>query len=163
MEWEMEVKMNYAKTADSVLYDRITTWLNQMGQKDGYWETNAPIGLIADTEHPLALALREFFKKGWTPAVSPQLVREIEAALARAGSSWEGYAQDLSWMSRSGREVVNGWRIFPCQIAGSEQWLMTGLLFPEYDGVTEGLIWFGLADEMWLGLVDEMAQGCTVN
>ena len=125
------------------VYDRLKSYLNGLGQEDGYWSPAGEAGIpLAFPESKLSTALQEYLKPGYVARASKAVAKRYEKF------SWE-----LHYMAQQmGFEFANGWRIFPIvtdEENNETQWFVTGLLFPAYDGKTEGWVIWAHAGEIF--------------
>lgn len=124
---------------------QVNTYLDRIGQLDGYW---SPEGEV--------LIPQLFPESATAEAISEQInaFRDTEKYAVRVHKDLlNGPLQHEAWMLFFGAayqavDIANGWSLF-C-IVGNEQtyWLLSGMLFPEYDGSTEGWIVFLPASEV---------------
>ena len=115
---------------------------------------------------PLNQELEVFFNDSWearcTPALAAKVKSSIDAVPVR---SFEGYAMDLMMTTRSGIELIAGWKVFECLISGSFEdeppvLLVSGMCFlPQsaYSDDGKDRIVFMLASE--IGLERKQSKG----
>ena len=119
----------------------INSYLDSIGQDDGYWSENGK-KLIPELfpESTMASKIQENLKTGYIARVHKDLLKT-------SLNDW-----DVFYMSR-GRcslELINSWVVFPVLDANEKtHWLLGGMLFPQYDGQTEGWIIYLPAAEIF--------------
>lgn len=124
------------------LYEKLKCYLNGLGQRDGYWSPSGEVAIpVAFPESQLAQQLQEYLNPGYVARAS-RLVSE----------RYSDIGGELIFMVRqTGFEFANGWKIFPAVVeeSGTTEWFVTGMLFPRYDGETEGWVIWAHASEVF--------------
>lgn len=125
------------------LYERLKSYLNGLGQADGYWTIPGECAIpLTYVDCLLARKLQE--------DVNPKFVVRVSTYLA---DNFSEYASEISHMCRAfGFEFANGWRIFPVvtdEAEGVTEWFIAGMLFPRYDGTYEGWAIFAHLSEVF--------------
>ena len=114
------------------LLKAVDAYLDRIGQQDGYWSEEGKQqipGLFPASA--IATELQKALKPKWEARVHKDLVNTELAVV------------DIINMSRNfSFELSNGWELFPVKDFATQttHWLICGMLFPDYDGTTEG--WF---------------------
>ena len=133
-------------TNPRALYDQLTSYLNDIGQQDGEWAADSKIPQTYLTEVPLAVAMGEHFKPGYLPAVTQKLADAFpKQELDSYDFSWDIHLMRL----KCAFEFAAGWTIFPVGNGEETVWIVSGMLFPEYDGETEAWLVFACVDELF--------------
>ena len=122
------------------LLEAVETYLDSIGQEDGFWSEEGK-QQIPDLypQSAIATELQKFLKPQWEARVHRDLVHTKLAAA------------DIIHMSRNFHFVVsNGWELFPVKDFATQEthWLICGMLFPDYDGKTEGWVVYLPASEV---------------
>lgn len=125
------------------LYERLKSYLNGLGQLDGYWSPAGQAAIpLAYPDSLLARKLQESIAPGY-----------IARTTAFVAERFDRFSWELTHMASSmGFEFANGWRIFPVvtdEEHGVTDWFVTGMLFPAYDGKTEGWLIFAEISEVF--------------
>jgi hypothetical protein len=123
------------------LYERLKSYLNGLGQEDGYWSQAGKVAIpIAYPDSLLARKLQENLEPGY-----------IARTTKYVADHFENYAEDMVFMMKTmGFEFANGWRVFPIKTIEDEcltEWFVSGMLFPSYDGKIEGwVVWAHISE-----------------
>lgn len=118
----------------------VDAYLDSIGQQDGYWSEHGKQQIPAlYPESAIATELQRSLKPGYVARVHRDLV---DSALVAA---------DMINMSRYfSFELSNGWEFFSVKDLATQttHWLISGMLFPDYDGKTEGWVVYLPASEV---------------
>jgi hypothetical protein len=122
------------------LHKDVESYLDRIGQQDGYWSDAGKQQIPAlFPESEIASKLQQSLKPQWEARVHKDLVNTDLAAV------------DIVHMSRHFHFALsNGWELFPVMDFATQttHWLICGMLFPDYDGTTEGWVVYLPADEV---------------
>lgn len=117
------------------LYQQLKSYLNGLGQMDGYWSAAGNLAIpVAYPETELSVAVQEAVAPGYLFRASRyvanhhlDLIPEFRAAL----------------IEQTGFEFAKGWRIFPVRTTEDHcftEWFVSGMLFPPYQNQVEGWV-----------------------
>lgn len=125
------------------LYERLKSYLNGLGQADGYWTDAGELAIpLVFVNGLLARKLQENINSKFVVRTTTYLEENFLP-----------YAADMSHMCRAlGFEFANGWCIFPVVTDEEEnvtEWFITGMLFPKFDGNIEGWVVFADLGEVF--------------
>lgn len=135
-------------TSPMSLYGAVVAYLDKIGQADGNWtEDGEKVIPKIFRESKLASDMQKYFKPGYVVKTT----EKIEQLFDKHNEEAYDFSHDISWMSNiASYEFMLGWKIFPCGNGkGDMVWIVTGILFPEYDGETEGWIVFAEVSEIF--------------